>query len=191
MLIKHIKSKESMRILIQSGPSCVCLDPAFKSLWPQMFTQVVSVMRSSTTDWILIVREPQETAYKPSEGKLNKEQIQANSMQLWRKWTTAAKLRYLCCFPLAGKKKKERQRELATDVNELNYSMLFLQYIMNSFYCFADISFSKTIHMRALYHVLVNFPGCFPNCNFSKIVIDCSVSVSNILHIWLLLLRNK
>lgn len=107
MLIKHIKSKESMRILIQSGPSCVCLDPAFKSLWPQMFTQVVSVMRSSTTDWILIVREPQETAYKPSEGKLNKEQIQANSMQLWRKWTTAAKLRYLCCFPLAGKKKKK------------------------------------------------------------------------------------
>lgn len=188
MLIKHIKSKESMRILIQSGPSCICLDPTFKSLWPQMFTQVVSVMRSSTTDWILIVREPQETAYKPSEGKLNKEQIQAKSMQLSRKWTIASKLRYPCCFPLAPAGKK-RQRELATDVNESNYSMLFLQYVMNSFYCFADISISKTINMRALYHALVNVPGCLPNCNSNKTVTDCSVSVSNILHIWLLLLR--
>lgn len=92
---------------------------AFKSLWPQMFTQVVSAVRSRTTDWILIVRESQETAYKLFEGKLNNEQIQANSMLLFREWTTASKLRHpcgQCCFPLALQRKK-RQKELATDVN--------------------------------------------------------------------------
>lgn len=40
------KSKETLGINMEFGLSRVCPDPAFKSLWPQVFTQVVSVVRS-------------------------------------------------------------------------------------------------------------------------------------------------
>lgn len=39
------KSKETLGINVVSGLSRVCSDPAFKSLWSQAFTQVVSVVR--------------------------------------------------------------------------------------------------------------------------------------------------